>query len=185
MVLTLAARSVASQGRDRLGEVCLFYLRWLDRQRAGMWKAMIRPTDVPVAYSEIKGISVRTLERGDGLRSLTSLHNRAYVGAGDYRKAGWIERRSLQSSRGSDPSLIWLAYEGDKAVGYCMVRCRNRNGRITGLAVLPVYRRRNTGTHLMQRALYELSLRGAKEVHLEVPRMDRFSQDLYRKLGFE
>lgn len=185
MAVTLAVRPYRSQGRDWLGALCATYVGWQDSRRTGIWKAMKLRIDKPVTCYDLKGFSIATLDWHDRLPGLLALHNRAYVGAGDYRKASWIERWSLQSAKGFDPSLIWIAYEGDTPVGYCMARCLSGKGHITGLAVLPDYRRRNIGTHLMRTALYELTLRGAKEVVLEVPRTDGFSQDLYRKLGFE
>ncbi|HEY3267472.1 MAG TPA: GNAT family N-acetyltransferase [Armatimonadota bacterium] len=184
MAATVMANPAIGERRDRLGEVCLRYINWRDSQRADKWQSMTLPLDRTPRYPSSDGIRTEMLADPKRLPGLLALHNRAYVGASDYQKAGWIERRALATSEGFDPTLIWLAYDGDKPVGYCMARCGSVTGRITGLAVLPEHRRRKIGTKLMQRAIAELAQRGATEVHLEVPRPDQHSQQLYRQLGF-
>jgi ribosomal protein S18 acetylase RimI-like enzyme len=119
-----------------------------------------------------------------GIAELLRLFNTAYVGAPDYRKAGWVQVMALQACRGYDPSLVWIAYIGQEAVGFCMARQRGDRGRITGIGVTPHWRRKGIGTSLLQHAMSELKQRGSRAVDLSVAPGNDGCLRIVRDLGF-
>jgi len=90
--------------------------------------------------------------------------------------------------RVNDPSLWFLAREGDEAVGYAL--CAkwdledSSSGYINGLGVLRQYRRRGIGLALLQHAFREFYRRGKKGVSLGVDAENLTGAlQLYKKAG--
>jgi len=128
--------------------------------------------------------TLHQMESVGGLGLLLRLFNDAYVGAPDYRRAGWVQVTALQASRSYDPSLIWIACRSGMPVGFCMARLSGENARVTGLGVLPSFRKQGVGGMLMRHAIAEVRRRGAALVDLDVCEGNEAPIRVYRRLGF-
>jgi GNAT superfamily N-acetyltransferase len=144
-----------------------------------MW-ADLPVEDVP-APAELEIYRLRAV---GGVPTLLALHNEAYVGAPDYRRAGWVEALALQTAKGYDPSLIFVGCWNNRPVGFCMARKCGQTGRIAGLAVKPDWRRRGFGSALIRHTLAELYERGVLRVTLNVGAASDESRSIYRSVGF-
>lgn len=123
---------------------------------------------------------------------LMGLQNRAFAGTWGYN-SNTVEtitfRVNLSTSSRRD---IVLAYDEDRAVGYCWtgISCEEgipsaRIGRIHMLGVDPCHRGKGLGRELMMVGLTSLRDRGLKIAELTVDSENKAAYRLYRTLGFE
>jgi ribosomal protein S18 acetylase RimI-like enzyme len=183
MSVSIGSFPLRGSGNEWLGRLCLRYVNRVHQRRTGLFVEMWAELPLPEP-GQPPPIEIVTLHHAGGIPALVRLHNEAYVGAADYRRAGWVEGLALQTAAGYDPSLIFIGMRNGVPVGFCMARKRGQAGRITGLAVRPEWRGRGFGTALLWQALSELSARGATRVRLSACAEDLAGQRLYRKVGF-
>jgi ribosomal protein S18 acetylase RimI-like enzyme len=185
MSVSIAAFPRSGLGNEWLGRLCLKYVNRLHERRsapfAEMWAEL--PAAAP-AGPDAKGLVIVALPYAGGISALLRLYNEAYVGAADYRRAGWVEARALQTARGYDPSLIFIGLREGRPVGFCMARKSGQRGRITGIAVRPEHRGRGFGAALLRHAMDQLAARGASRVHLSADTYCPACRRLYARAGF-
>lgn len=185
MSVSIASFPRNGSGNEWLGRLCLKYVNRKQQQEMAAF-AELWADPSPFGAGEEPGtdLEVRTLFGAGGVSALIRLYNEAYVGAGDYREAGWMEALALQTANGYDPSLIYIAYRSGRPVAFCMSRKCGQTGRITGIGVRPECRGRGIATALLRHAMKRLAERGATEVYLHADTHDAASRRLYTKLGF-
>jgi len=94
---------------------------------------------------------------------------------------------------GKDDSLVLVAVEDDRVVGYCLayvsenppvVKTR-QSGFISDLAVTSGYRRKGIGERLLRQSLAWFKLRGLKSVYLRVLAKNEVARAFWEAEGFE
>ena len=89
------------------------------------------------------------------------------------------------------PEDVILAYDGDKAVGYCWTRITyetatdERKGQIFMLGVDPDYRGKAVGKGVLLAGLSYLKSRGLQVAELTVDSRNQAACALYRSVGFK
>lgn len=185
MSVSIGAFPGQERRNEWLSRLCLKYVNRVNKQGLAAFAELW--ADLPLALKPERPaaeVEIRTLARSGGVPALLRLHNEAYVGATDYRRAGWVEGLALQTAKGYDPTLIYIAFMVGRPVGFCMSRKRGQTGRITGVAVRPEFRCRGIGAALLDHAMRELSARGATGVYLHADPDQPASHRLYTKMGF-
>jgi len=85
-----------------------------------------------------------------------------------------------------DPSLWFLAYQGEQAVGAALCRNEGESGWIDDLAVLRLARGKGLGTTLLLHAFGELYRRGQCKVRLDVDAQSLTgAQRIYQRAGMQ
>lgn len=143
---------------------------------------------------EINKISFpcRSLQPGEEER-LTHLQNRCFHGTWGYNENTFEEmiyRIHLPTCSLND---ILLAFDGDKAIGFCWTRTNTwgndpsseGRGRIYMLGVDPDYRGRGLGKKLLIAGLSYLKRKGFRVVDLTVDSENKIAYLLYQSAGFK
>ena len=82
-----------------------------------------------------------------------------------------------------DPSENrWVAKDGDKIVGFCVVGIENNNGRIHAIYILPNYQGQGGGKRLMEVGLKWLG--NDKDIYVNVVSYNDKAIRFYEKFGF-
>jgi [ribosomal protein S18]-alanine N-acetyltransferase len=114
--------------------------------------------------------------------------------AGDFAdvwRIGQLSPGAAQWSRTAYEHLLETAAEGwvvlaqRLVVGFIVVRLAVDEMEILNFAVLPEYRRKGLGRKLLEVALRESRLRGAKRAYLEVRATNSTAVDFYRNSAFK
>jgi mycothiol synthase len=118
---------------------------------------------------DVEGIAFRTSEPGRDDRAIYDVENGAFRDHFGYVPFAFEEwREHLFSDPNHDPSLAFLAFDGDRAVGLNLTLIEEDIGWVAVLGVLGPWRRRGIGRALLQRTFAELGRRGVDEVRLGV-----------------
>jgi mycothiol synthase len=123
-----------------------------------------RPRPTPV-----DGVRLRASMPGRDDRAVFEVLDGAFrenFGYEPYTFAEWSEQWFGDSAY--DPGLVFLASDGERAVGACQAIVLEGTGWVTELGVLKPWRRRGIGRALLQRTFAELQRRGIDEVRLGV-----------------
>lgn len=118
------------------------------------------------------GIAVRTMGEGEE-RSVHAAVEDAFADHWDFHPEPFerFSRFMLEDTR-FDPSLFWLALEGEEIAGVCLCRFHESGdpgyGWVSTLGVRPPWRRRGLGEALLRHAFAEFAGRGARRVGLGV-----------------
>lgn len=123
---------------------------------------------------------------------LTQLQNRAFSGTWGYNP-NTVEEITFRVNSGScSREDIVLAYEGNKAIGYCWtgISCEEgipsvRKGRILMLGVAPDCRGKGMGKKLVLAGLARLRSKGLQVAKLTVDSENKAACALYKSIGFE
>jgi ribosomal protein S18 acetylase RimI-like enzyme len=83
-----------------------------------------------------------------------------------------------------DASRSVVAYARSEPVGMALLSRRDDRGWVSGVGVLPAWRRRGIGRLLMESVLERAREAGVRQVTLEVIAQNRAAQALYAALGF-
>lgn len=95
----------------------------------------------------------------------------------------WSENAII--SELSNPLALWLvALDGDTVAGYVGSQSVMGEADMMNVAVLPEYRRRGVGRHLVNELIQSLSERGVHSLTLEVRASNESAINLYNSLGF-
>ncbi|HLN60436.1 MAG TPA: ribosomal protein S18-alanine N-acetyltransferase [Symbiobacteriaceae bacterium] len=81
-------------------------------------------------------------------------------------------------------TVYLVAKEGSKVVAHGGMHVVWEDSHVTNIAVLPEYRGRGLGEHMMLELISRAVHRGASRMTLEVRATNTPAQNLYRKLGF-
>ncbi len=84
-----------------------------------------------------------------------------------------------------DDARFFVAYEGERLLGYAGVYCTVDEGEITNVAVAPEARRQGVAQALLQQLLAQLVSCGITRAVLEVRVSNVSAIRLYEKMGFQ
>lgn len=121
-------------------------------------------------------ITVRELSRED-TRLATELGRRAFDAA--------PEQPDLADELGRSIARTWVAYDGDRLVGYVLGWVASDEAQLMSIAVEHGARGRGIGKALLARLLRELTDEGITSVVLEVRASNTAARSLYESLAFE
>jgi mycothiol synthase len=118
---------------------------------------------------EVEGIEFRTSEPGRDDRAIFDVDDGAFRDHFGYEPHPFEEWRDQWfSDPNYDPSLVFLAFDGDRAVGLNLTLIEEGIGWVGVLGVLGPWRRRGIARALLERSFAELGRRGIAEVRLGV-----------------
>jgi ribosomal protein S18 acetylase RimI-like enzyme len=92
--------------------------------------------------------------------------------------------RSVDDLYDVDLARSVVAYERSEPVGMALLSQRGDRGWVSGVGVLPAWRRRSIGRLLMEAVLERAREAGIRQVALEVIAQNRAARALYAALGF-
>ncbi len=115
--------------------------------------------------------------RGDDLRGLGWDENRI----SEFLEMQYTAQQNLYNGE-DDEATDELILLGNEPIGRLMIQLRPHENRLIDLALLPDYRERGLGTHLIQR-LQESARIERKPLRLQVIRFNR-AVSLFERLGF-
>ncbi len=132
----------------------------------------------------------RNIQRGDEYE-LAQIQNRSFAGSWGYNP-NTVEELVYELNLSScSTEEIKLAYEGDKAIGYCWTRTiceigkNERIGQIFMLGVDQAYRGKGIGKGVLFAGLSYLKSKGRRVTELTVDSENKIACSLYRSVGFE
>ncbi|MGH2494200.1 MAG: GNAT family N-acetyltransferase [Ktedonobacteraceae bacterium] len=148
------------------------------------WNMEIEMNEAPAAPEWPAGISVRTFRPGDE-RVVFETDEEAFQdhwghmpGNFENFKHWTVERETF------DPTLWFLAYEGDRIAGISLCMQRDELGWVDTLAVLRPWRRVGLGKALLQHSFGEFYRRGTRNAGLGVDAQNLSGATrLYEKVG--
>ena len=135
-------------------------------------------------------IKYRNLKYGEEDR-LAQLQNRSFSGMWGYNPNTVEEIAYGTNLSGCSPEDVVLAYEEDKAAGYCWTRVTcdavtgERKGQIFMLGVDPDYRGRGVGSGVLLAGLSYCRNKGLQVAELTVDSRNKAACSLYQSVGFK
>jgi len=124
-----------------------------------------------------------------GSTDLVDLYLRAYRPLGDYYYRHRAEVKAyLKWLRHRDPNGSFIAYDGDRPVGFIATDSRWDHGTVGAiheLVVDPEYQGRGLGRALLLRGMTYLRSRGCRVCELWVGEHNERARAIYRALGFQ
>jgi mycothiol synthase len=125
------------------------------------------------------GIVVRPRAEEDD-RAIVAVMADAFDDPWDYEEA----REEWRRSRNHDPSLWFVALDGDEAVGALFAYETNDRGQISAVGVRSPWRRRGIAEALLRASFARFRERGVTNVRLNVDRENAFGATrLYERAG--
>jgi len=149
--------------------------------------------DIPkVRWQDIDQTALRCrhLQRGEEDR-LTQIQNRSFAGTWGYNPNTVEEIIYRTNLSNCSPEGIVLAYDGDKAIGYCWTRITREaaageeKGQIFMLGVDPDYRGKGVGKGVLWAGLSYLKSKGLRVAELTVGSENKVACALYQSVGFK
>lgn len=122
---------------------------------------------------------------------LTKLQNRCFTGAWEFNPNTVEEIARTINSPFCSPDDIRLAYDGDRAIGYCWTMAlpavpgQPARGQIFMLGVDPDYRGQGLGRAVLLAGLTHLAGKGVQVIELTVDSENKTARSLYQSLGFK
>jgi mycothiol synthase len=137
------------------------------------WRMLIEMDDLPSAPDWPAGITVRTLVRGQDERAIHAAVEEAFRDHWGYLPKPFERwKHLLMRSEDFDPSLWFLAMDGDQIAGTCLCNPKAIEdpelGWVNSLSVRRPWRRRGLGLALLRHAFGEFYRRGTCKVGLGV-----------------
>jgi GNAT superfamily N-acetyltransferase len=148
------------------------------------WNMEITMNEAPAAPEWPVGITVRTFRPGDE-RAVFDTHDEAFHDHWGYMPGNFERWKHWTIERESfDPTLWFLAYEGDQIAGVSLCVYREKLGWVDILAVLRPWRRAGLGKALLQHSFGEFYQRGTRTVGLGVDAQNLTGATrLYERVG--
>jgi mycothiol synthase len=119
-----------------------------------------------------QGVRARTFEPGTDAERVHEAHMDSFADHWEYAYMPYDRWRHLMFRSPHDPSLWFLAVDGDEIAGLCLCRPEDAGepnmGWISVLGVRPAWRRRGLGLALLRHAFGEFRTRGRERVGLGV-----------------
>ncbi len=133
------------------------------------WRMQIEMSEPPAQPEWPLGISVRAFVSGRDEYAVYEAMEEAFEEHWGHVPRTFDEyaQWNFQGER-YDPSLYFLAVDGDTVAGCALCRQRPEMGRVGGLGVRRAYRRRGVGLALLRHAFAEFYRRGERTVSLIV-----------------
>ncbi len=107
----------------------------------------------------------------------------AVLHAESFGEAAWSHEQ-IHGSLALDTTKGWLAYSGDKPVGFILLQTMPEQAEILTFCVAPSYQRQKIGEKLLQHAIAATRNNGCKKIFLEVAADNLAACKLYEKSGF-
>ncbi|MCS7251214.1 MAG: GNAT family N-acetyltransferase [Anaerolineae bacterium] len=124
-----------------------------------------------------------------GSADLIDLYLRAYRPLGDYYYRHRVEVKGyLKWLRHRDPHGSFVAYDGDRRIGFIATDSRWNHGTVGAiheLVVDPEYQSRGLGRALLVRGMVYLRSQGCRVCELWVGERNQRAQILYQSMGFQ
>jgi mycothiol synthase len=142
--------------------------------------------DSPPTAPALPGIELRPYREPDERRALHAVLQDAFATGPYHRRAGYEEWAARVLEReGFDPSLVWVAVEGEEVVGanVCGWKEAGDFGWVGSLGVLPSHRGRGIAGALLTTAFAEFQARGERRVALMVDADNPSASRLYERAG--
>ena len=148
------------------------------------WRMMIEMNEAPLAPQWPAGIAVRTFRPGDE-RSVFDADEEAFQDHWGHMPGNFEEWKHWTVEREHfDPTLWFLACEGDRIAGISLCTYRDDLGWVGTLAVLRPWRRAGLGKALMLHSFGEFYRRGTRTVGLGVDAQNLTGATrLYERVG--
>lgn len=148
------------------------------------WRMEITLDEMPPAPVWPEGIELRPFELEKHNYTLHLAHEEAFRdhwGRTPHTYEDWQHRMNNEEM---DPSLWFVAWDGDQIAGYALCRYRNGDGWVSSLGVRRPWRKQGLGLALLYRSFGEFFQRGIRVISLGV---DAASQTgatrLYQRAG--
>ena len=145
-----------------------------------------------ISRLEHRDLSHRPLEPG-GEEEFTQLQNRAFGGSWGFCPNTISEIVQLLNTRGYGHDGVILTYHGEEIAGYCwtveLVQPDRKGGGVYGrihmMGVMPEFRRRGWGKHVLWAGLERLAGKGIQTVELTMDNENEAACSLYEGAGFK
>lgn len=137
-----------------------------------------------------EGISVRTFVRGQDDESVYEAQHDAFADHFEHVRWSYENWREWAFNQSFDPSVWWVAEDGDEIAGVCLGRSEGGAGGELGwinvLGVRPPWRRRGLGRAFLLHAFAEFRARGRRGVGLGVDGLNTTGAvRLYEQVGMQ
>ena len=150
------------------------------------WR-MVIDLERPPEPSELQGIEVRLYREPEERQAVHETIEEAFADHWQHRRRSFEEwSGNVFSVEGYDPSLVWVALEGDEivAANVCFWKRHGEWGWVGSIGVRPSWRRRGIGETLLETAFAEFFRRGERRVALGVDAQSPTGATrLYEKAG--
>jgi len=148
----------------------------------------LKMTEEPAAPAAIEGIEIRHFVVGSDERAVYEADEEAFQderGKTPRTYDVWRNRLGMDGSR-FDPSLWFVAWEGDQVAGTVMAEVTGGVGEIMHVGVRRPWRRRGLGEALTRQALVALYGKGVRYARLNVDGESQTNANkLYERMGFQ
>jgi len=125
---------------------------------------------------ESGGFEIRRL-RSEDLDAVVAIEADAFTSPWDRETfAGLLERDSVE--------LLVMDAAEEGIVGYAVLWCILDQGELANIALLPTWRGRGLGSHMLRHVMSVASERGVEKLFLEVRMSNHAALELYRSFGF-
>jgi mycothiol synthase len=152
------------------------------------WRMEITLPAAPSNSNWPQGVALRPFDVNEGQTYLIyRAHEEAFQDHWGYSPRSFEEWSHRMIESGDfDPSLWFLAWDGEQIAGYALCRFRNGNGWVGSLGVRRPWRKRGLGLALLQHAFAEFYQRGTPAVSLGVDAdSPTGATRLYHKAGMQ
>jgi mycothiol synthase len=162
-----------------------FYAARAYTQVRGFWGMVIdldEEPDVPV----LPGLTIRPYDHPREGRAFHETHQAGFASHWEFRPMAWEEWQEKRFRPETfDPTLWWVAADGDRLAGVSMCEHKRDPGQgwVGALAVRPEYRRRGIADALLKTAFAEFYRRGERRVGLGVDAENPDATLLYERAG--
>jgi mycothiol synthase len=154
------------------------------------YRMRIDLAEEPPAPEWPEGITVRTFEPERDARAVYHAQNEGFADMWEYVVSPYEEwEHHMIGYEGFDPTLFFLALDGDEIAGICLARTQEADsglGWVRVLAVRPPWRRRGIGESLLRHAFHEFRARGHRHAGLGVDgESTTGALELYTRAGMQ
>jgi [ribosomal protein S18]-alanine N-acetyltransferase len=129
---------------------------------------------------ETRSLQIRKMKEAD-IPAVEAIEQKSFTDS-------W-SRDTLKEALEIFPETNFIADSPDGIAGYIICGVEDTGddiyGHICSLAVSPLHRGSGIGSALVQRAEYQIMLKGATAMQLEVRISNQTAQKFYKKLGYE
>jgi mycothiol synthase len=148
------------------------------------WRMEITLDEPPPAPLWPEGVELRPFELEKHNYAVHLAHEEAFSDHWGHTPHAYDDWQHRMNNEEMDPSLWFIAWDGDQVAGYALCRYRNGNGWVGTLGVRRPWRKHGLGLALLYHSFGEFYKRGAPVITLGV---DAASQTgatrLYKKAG--
>ena len=132
------------------------------------WRMEITLEQPPAPPVWPDGIELRPFDRAQHDRLVWQAHESAFSDHFGHTPGTFEDWQQRVSGRDEDPSLWFIAWDGDQIAGYSLCRYRGGIGFVGTLGVVRPWRRKGLGMALLQRSFFEFFARGMPTIGLGV-----------------